>query len=123
MRTLIILITTSFILTGCISPREFLVTSSTTLGAVVGTVVGGPAGGAAGGVITGVITEVLVEDDEETTVEILEEIPEEDRKDVLKFKEMWSVLEKLGKWAIAGVAIFFIIPLIIPSPFQWRRKK
>jgi len=53
----------------------------------------------------------------------LSEIPEEQRAEVLKNQQMWKMIESLGMWAIAGIAAFFIIPLIIGYFMPNRRQR
>ena len=77
---------------------------------------GTPLGSAVGAGVATVAVEIL--DPLETNRDDITNIPEEDRADVLKNRDMWLAIESLGYWVIG----IFVLIWLIPDPFTIFRR-
>ena len=109
MRTMLTLLLLG-LLTACTTPNGLNSTAASTTAAVVGTAVGGPIVGVVAGGAAGVAADILTPSTTETETEVIETIPEEQRADVLKNRDIWMAIETLGVWIIVAFGAAWILP-------------
>ena len=104
------------ILSGCNFAHLAQSGGSASVGALVGGLTGNPVGAAVGAGVATVGVEIL--DPLETNKDKITDIPEEDRAEVLKNRQLWMTIESLGWYA----GIIFLLIWFIPDPFTIIRR-